>query len=517
MDITLRLLAEELSAFYPHITARGDERHLTRAVLLSELPTAADRETLYCCPADTDFSALPDHLCLAIVGTPRQPFSISMRNYLLIQEDAADISAVFSRIQEVFLRFWRWYAELLRASQGTDVQTLVDTTASMFPSGLNLLSIFHNRVFSGGGKNVEVQAQWERIFRTYADPEARAEHFLVAEDEPARQNPYFIEFASGEHTLVCHVLCDGMRMGTFFAPIPQGDNKQRYVLCMNELMRCGERMYAAMQQNADDPLTHALRRMLLGDRLTTAELKSLCRAEGWAASGHTLRVMVIRSEKQAEKSFRCEQLLYRNVVSSIYHKSKVFIFHDEIIVVRDFTVHDAFEESENSLEVLNCFLETHHATMGASAPFSELSQLHLFYAQARMLAAASKNTSLAMHEYSNYLPYDMIRSFAETHAINHYIHPEISKLAELETRGNADLLLSLYLYLLNDRSYQACAEKLSIHRNSFAYRINKVLNVLSCDWNNENVRLSLLLSICIYWYQHPDQDPIGISHWRNNL
>lgn len=514
MEITMKLLAEELSAFYPGITVHGEEKQrLTRAASLAERTGGADRETLYCCAAETLSAELPEGLSLALVGTPRQ--LPAAQSCLLIPGDGADAAAVLSRIQDVLLRLWRWYAGVLELSQGADLQALMETSAPLFPGGIGLLSIWHNRVFCGGADASSAQARWMRAFRACSDPQARTEEATpyMAESGALRQGPHLVSPAQDGPQLVCHVFHDGVRMGTLSAAMPPEGIRLRHFLCMTELAHCAERMYAALRQSADDPLTHALRRMLCGDRLSPAELEPLCRAEGWAAGGHTYRVMVIRAEGESSQRFRCEQLLYQQVISSIYYQSKILLFRGEIVVVRDFTVHDAFEESADSLERLNYFLERSRATMGASAPFSELSQLYPFYEQARMLATASKNTSAAMHEYSNYLPYDLIRSFAETHSLDHHIHPEIRRLAELEEKGSAELLLSLYSYLLNDRSYQTCAEKLNIHRNSFAYRINKVLSVLSCDWNDEHVRLSLLLSICMHWYLHPEQDPIGISRW----
>ena len=118
-----------------------------------------------------------------------------------------------------------------------------------------------------------------------------------------------------------------------------------------------------------------------------------------------------------------------------------------------------------------------------------------------------------VHDYSRYLAYDVVGSFAQTRQLRNYIHPDIHRLAAEDEKGRSDLLATLYCYLLNDRSYQLCAEKLHIHRNSFAYRIQKVQKLLESDINEENQRMSLILSIYMYWYLHPEADPIGISAW----
>lgn len=515
MEVTLKILADALMEQYPRLSICGKSRqNLKKALLLPSQEEAFSPDTLYCCPASILPKTVPEDVSFVIIGTPAMP--PSPKQYLLLPHEEAKADQVFARIQAILLRLWSWYAEVLSISAaGTDFQSLADVSAPLFPEGISLLSVYHNRLFCGGQEIPNSSSRWEQIFRSYYDPEIQAEGFSLhdAESRHRQQGPQFVVLEQGESYLTCNVFCGGIRMGAFVAPLSRKNARHCHLLYMQELASCAERMYNICRQNAEDALTAALRRLLSGDRLSEEVLRNLCQKEGWAATGHTLRIMVIRAGAQERETFHREQLLFKQIVTSIYYKSKALLFQGDIVLVRDFTTYHEFTEGEDSLDKLNYFLKHIRASMGASVPFSQLSQVQMFYEQAKTVAMAVEGTSATCHEYSNYLPYDMIHSFASTHPLHHYIHPEIQRLAEQEAKGNADLLLSLYHYLLHDRSYQLCAERQHIHRNSFAYRIKKVLDTLACDLDDENTRLSLLLSICMYWYLHPQQDPTGISRW----
>lgn len=515
MEITLRILADELSEHYPNITVSSRRgQNLTGVALLGGKNVPGGISELCCCRTSGLPAELPEGRSFALVGVPSAP--VPADEYLLIPDDSVDVQEVFMHLQHILLRLWRWYAEALEISaRGGAFQALVDTSAPLFPGGVSLLSIRHNRLFCSDGRPAGRESRWERIFRAYSDPELPTLDPLPGREPDAHawQGPRFVRLNPEESYLICNVFCDGVREGCFVAPLRPEESKSCHLLYMTELMHRAAHMFRELGQEAEDPLTRALHQMLRGEHLDGGELQERCRAEGWAAQGHTLRVLVIRPGEQERATFHREQLLYQKVVASIYYKSKALLFGGDIVLVRDFTSYHEFTEGEDSLDRLNCFLRRIRASMGASIPFSDLSQLRLFYEQAKTVAMAAGSGSATAHEYSNYLPYDMIRNFAATHSLHQYIHPEIRRLAELESRGSADLLLSLYYYLLNDRSYQHCAEKQHIHRSSFAYRIGKVLDTLRCDLNDENTRLSLLLSICMHWYLNPEKDPTGISRW----
>lgn len=517
MRITLRLLKEELSAFYPHILIGGRETESLRAVMpLPEKPEHIQLDCLYCCGADRAFAELPEDVCFLLVG---QPVDALPKNYLLVSEEA-DEQTLLIRVQNILLRLWSWYAEILRiCARSTDFQALVDASEPLFPQGLSVLSVYHNRLFSSSNSRYERTGRWKTLVRSYYEPDTTAERlpFDLVEQLHSQRGPHILSMrGEGTNYLVCNIFLEGIRIGNIIAPVKDRCVKSSQFMYMEELMHCAEQMFEAAQGEDDDPLTGTILRLLSGERILPEELHSLCAAAGWTEQGHTFRISVIHANANAKTQFRSGQLLFRNIISAIYCRSKVLIFGEDIVLVRDFTANDASAEGEDSLRRLRYFLRQIHAVMGSSIPFSELLQLRVFYEQAKTVALALEKPDAAPCDYASYLPYDMINSFADGHVLKHYIHPEILKLAEQNPKGSTGLLLSLYYYLLNDRSYQLCAEKQHIHRNSFAYRIGKVLSALHCDLSDENTRLSLLLSICMFWYIHPEIDPVGISRWRNH-
>ena len=293
---------------------------------------------------------------------------------------------------------------------------------------------------------------------------------------------------------------------------------------MEILAHYAKSMLERITQPDPNSLSHALGQLLNNEEISYRQLSGLCDKEAWLVEGHTLRMLVIYPNAQTKENFLTETLLYRNILSQLCGKSIILPFENEIVILRDFTDNVNFDENSETQKRFFTFLKNIHASVGMSIPFSRMTDVRIFYEQAKAIAmnqpsmAHLSATSHAAqpHEYSYYLLCDLIRNFAHSHSLEHYVHPEITQIAAEDNRGDNHLLLSLYYYLLNDKSYHQCSEKLFIHRNTFAYRIKKVLSLLETDINDENNRLSLLLSICMYWYLHPEQDPIGISNWNKD-
>ena len=63
-----------------------------------------------------------------------------------------------------------------------------------------------------------------------------------------------------------------------------------------------------------------------------------------------------------------------------------------------------------------------------------------------------------------------------------------------DDKESKDLLDTLYIYLLNERSYLKTSKELDLHRNSIVYRINKITAKYELDLEDPHIRQNLLLS-----------------------
>lgn len=97
--------------------------------------------------------------------------------------------------------------------------------------------------------------------------------------------------------------------------------------------------------------------------------------------------------------------------------------------------------------------------------------------------------------YEDHIPDHVINIFAQYFELGKFIHPAVHILAEYDAEHEYSLLETLLEYLINDRSYNLCSEKLHIHKSTLKYRLNKIRDIAGDVCFNPKARLGVLLSI----------------------
>ncbi|MBS7406429.1 MAG: helix-turn-helix domain-containing protein, partial [Coriobacteriales bacterium] len=82
------------------------------------------------------------------------------------------------------------------------------------------------------------------------------------------------------------------------------------------------------------------------------------------------------------------------------------------------------------------------------------------------------------------------------------ISRDIINIAAYDEENGTNLLDTLEAYLRNERSMTKTSNCLFLHRNSVAYRIEKVKALLRCDLDNPETRAGLQLSLKIWRRLH---------------
>lgn len=75
-----------------------------------------------------------------------------------------------------------------------------------------------------------------------------------------------------------------------------------------------------------------------------------------------------------------------------------------------------------------------------------------------------------------------------------FVHNMIWQMLASDDKESSDLLDTLYIYLLNERSYLKTSKDMDLHRNSIVYRINKITSRYDVDLEDPVIRQNLLLS-----------------------
>lgn len=75
---------------------------------------------------------------------------------------------------------------------------------------------------------------------------------------------------------------------------------------------------------------------------------------------------------------------------------------------------------------------------------------------------------------------------------------DVFAIAKYDRENSSNLLLTLKVYLENERSVSRAASELFMHRNTIAYRIDKISELIRSDLDDADTRLAMLLSLRIW-------------------
>lgn len=129
---------------------------------------------------------------------------------------------------------------------------------------------------------------------------------------------------------------------------------------------------------------------------------------------------------------------------------------------------------------------------GCSLPFTDLAEVHIRYAEA-LYTAEHMSPKTQLDEFRNYaLPYalDEIRQNIRTDPV----HADVRMLMEYDSLHHTDFARTLEVYLREERSQSRTAKTLNLHRNTLTYRLARLRQLLTCNLEDPDTRLHLLLS-----------------------
>ena len=141
--------------------------------------------------------------------------------------------------------------------------------------------------------------------------------------------------------------------------------------------------------------------------------------------------------------------------------------------------------------------------IGLSDPFSDISYFPWYFSQARTgLALASRfgEPGGTICRYADFRFHDLLDHFGEKQKLTAFYHPAINALKEYDEKNGADLLHTLTTYLTSGASIKDTAAALFIHRNSLAYRLERIAEIGGVDLNDPEERFALLVSCRIAAY-----------------
>lgn len=178
------------------------------------------------------------------------------------------------------------------------------------------------------------------------------------------------------------------------------------------------------------------------------------------------------------------------------------IYYDEyIIIVAPVSSNDLL--SEESIKLLNEFSKKESLQIGISYSFSSLTDLNTYYKQAysALILSQQVDSDKIIHTYEKSWFYHLINNInKEKSTLADFCHPALKKLHDYDLVNDTNFFNTLWIYLKCDCIAKNTAETLFIHRNSLAYRIERILEICNISELSVELKHALISSYMIYNY-----------------
>lgn len=172
------------------------------------------------------------------------------------------------------------------------------------------------------------------------------------------------------------------------------------------------------------------------------------------------------------------------------------------IVSANLLEHPYVYDDPNLINKLEIFAKNNSLKIGISDSFTNIGLFPWYYKQAgTSLDLASKlgqeNTICRYHDYRFF---DLLDHFGEKQKLSAFYHPALKKLQDYDTKNGTDLLNTLNVFLQKNGSIKDTSASLYIHRNSLAYRLQRISQIGEISLADPKNRVQLWISCRIAEY-----------------
>ncbi len=168
--------------------------------------------------------------------------------------------------------------------------------------------------------------------------------------------------------------------------------------------------------------------------------------------------------------------------------------HDQnLILLLNFANSKELEAKEGTLIDL---LNDNNLKASLSSKFEDIIDIRKHYLQAKKALAIGNamNTDSRLFRYHDYYFYCLLSCIDRNINLKDLCYPELLKIIEYDNALGTQYYETLYEYLNTGQNMAATAKKLGIHRNTIAYRIEKIQGITGMDLRNGESCFKLFMS-----------------------
>ncbi|WP_094604364.1 hypothetical protein SPSIL_051690 [Sporomusa silvacetica DSM 10669] len=510
--ISLAQILDETTPFLPHIMvyAKGFRSFFNLSfVTKGQLSFAED--TLYIGLASQigELHSIENAVLLLVIDSDHLLTGVSFENTVIVgYPRETDSFQMFNKIKSLFYKEWdflNYSVKLLDIFVKCDnLNSLVEMIASFVHNPVQIMhSSYKVLAYSKLCKGDD--APWnetnERGYFTYEYTSA-IYRFNASSVIPKDNTPYYLKLdISPLRRLISKIYLNGVHLG-YLVTLETNQtlgtlDKELYKLISNlcaktiksELKMLTHKGYENTEYLLIDLLEGAIaNRSIYLNRIKNTNLnKSVL-----------FQLISIDIEKYAHED-ATDNFLKRSL-KDIFPIPRVWslYYHDRVVALIGVKSDDGI--SDTARRLLDNFFQENSLCAGVSDVFSDLYNLPLFYRQTTSALRISSllQTDGTVFDYDDFKFYDMLLTVRNSENLkidlNQYSCLTIMQIQAYDKKHGTDYFKTLWTYLNTDKNLTRTAQALYIHKNTAAYRINKLKQLFGIDMENNFALFKLYYS-----------------------
>jgi hypothetical protein len=508
MRVSLAIIAEYLRKKYSSTRLiRGNQEDISGVRLWNPADPSQNKDYLFICYPSDISSILDKDMNFIIIGDDNEYFSETNR---ITITKAESIHEIMGDASEAIEELGKWHRNLLQSIvDDNDIQALLNMSSEVIK---NPLLVFDPWRVTIASKNYSTNKSASNSLRTednkiYVNFDVFNK--LYGEDhlkylDTLTSPKYFKNEKMECPYIISNLVKDSKRFGLLIIV------EQNKVIDELDMLLCKDltealNMVLSRIINSDYICDYAkdvffidaLKGKPLGMGSTEYNLKQL----GWNKNDNFIVFVILGKEDDNSFSSIIPFLSYSlaNRISDI----KVVNIRNSIAAIVNLRK-STFCIKEN-LDLFISNINQRNLALGLSKVFNNFFDIHNYYQQASYTAEQNKAIHGSSVHYEDYLITHLMDTFLKSYDISFFMHPAIDKLARQDHMHKNDLILTLYTYLINNKSYNSCVEKLHVHKSTVVYRLKLIKDIAEVDYDDEITKINLLVSMKMY-LKKPDLD-----------
>lgn len=179
---------------------------------------------------------------------------------------------------------------------------------------------------------------------------------------------------------------------------------------------------------------------------------------------------------------------------------------------------DIKEDGFYNKEALEETLRKTSVSIGISGIYLDLklTPSYIHEAERAIQVGRKLNPDKRIFPFATYRMLDLVNSVQDNTNLYSYRFPPLMHVVDLDEQNNTMLTNTLYEYLQNPADPVAVAKKLFIHKNTLYYRLDKIREIMGCDFKDAETIACIQMSFHVFRIQNKFNQFVLRTHSSKN-